>query len=357
MSSSDFFGVATIGYILAMIIYITYAVFKNKTIGVVATIVTIASFLGQTTALILRWIESYSMGIGRAPLTNLYESLVFFVWCLILGYLFLEFKYKKRIFGTFVTPVAGIALAFISLTGMSTQIQPLMPALKSNWLLAHVTMSFIAYSAFAISFVTSILYLAVDTKKRTEGAYIFWTVAGSIFFTLFAAMAIDVIKYKFLSSTDMEAKNYLLKSTFLSANVAVVGLSFLGLLAIIFVVWRYGHVLKNLLISFNLDSRALDELTYKSVAVGFPVFTVGGLIFGAIWADQAWGTYWSWDPKETWSLISWLFYAVYLHTRLLGGWRGRGVAIIAVTGFITIIFTYLGVNIFLSGLHSYGDLS
>jgi cytochrome c-type biogenesis protein CcsB len=98
----------------------------------------------------------------------------------------------------------------------------------------------------------------------------------------------------------------------------------------------------------------LDDLTYKSIAIGFPIFTLGGLIFGAIWADQAWGKYWSWDPKETWSLITWFVYAFYVHARFMRGWRGSKIAIVAVIGFVSTVFTYLGVNLLLSGLHSYG---
>ncbi|MCI4624486.1 MAG: c-type cytochrome biogenesis protein CcsB [Candidatus Magnetoovum sp. WYHC-5] len=357
MYSSEFFGYATMGYIVAMIMYIVFIAFKNERLGFSASIITIIGFSCHTIAFIMRWLDSYSMGIGRAPLTNLYESIVFFVWCLMLGYLVIEYKYKYRFFGAFVTPIAGMALGFVGLTGMSQEIQPLVPALKSNWLLAHVTMSFIAYSAFALSFVTALLYLVVATEKKSEGAYIFWTIAGSVFFIIIAAMGIDYVRYALVEGVKFESQNYLLTSTFLNPNKTITFLSYLVSILIIVIVWHYGFVLKNLLISFKIKTAILDELTYKMVAVGFPIFTLGGLIFGAIWADQAWGVYWSWDPKETWSLITWLFYAGYLHARMLKGWRGNKVAIIAVVGFITVVFTYLGVNIFLAGLHSYGDLS
>jgi cytochrome c-type biogenesis protein CcsB len=128
------------------------------------------------------------------------------------------------------------------------------------------------------------------------------------------------------------------------------------MLVIILLIWRFGLVLKSVIEKFSISAENLDEITYKSIAVGFPIFTLGGLIFGAIWADQAWGTYWSWDPKETWSLITWFVYAFYLHGRMLRGWRGKGVAIVAVVGFMAVIFTYLGVNLLLSGLHAYGGI-
>ena len=128
------------------------------------------------------------------------------------------------------------------------------------------------------------------------------------------------------------------------------------MLVIILFIWRFGLVLKSVIEKFSISAENLDEITYKSIAIGFPIFTLGGLIFGAIWADQAWGTYWSWDPKETWSLITWFVYAFYLHGRMLRGWRGKGVAIVAVVGFMAVVFTYLGVNLLLSGLHAYGGI-
>lgn len=146
------------------------------------------------------------------------------------------------------------------------------------------------------------------------------------------------------------------RSSFLNQSTAIQILSWTSMAAIIFIAWRFGPVLKAVIEKFNISAETLDEITYKSIAVGFPIFTLGGLIFGAIWADQAWGTYWSWDPKETWSLITWFVYAFYLHSRMIRGWRGKRVAIVAVLGFLAVIITYLGVNLLLSGLHSYGEL-
>ncbi|NOY39944.1 MAG: c-type cytochrome biogenesis protein CcsB [Nitrospirae bacterium] len=359
MDSSVLFGIATIGYMLSMVAYISYLVFRNRGIGVVATGITVASFVAQTVAFLMRWVEGYEMGLRsfwRPPISNLYESLIFFVWCLILGYLIIEFKYRNRSFGAFITPVAGLALAFIEMTGMSKEIQPLMPALQSNWLLAHVTMSFIAYAAFGLSFGTALMYLIEKTEERTEPAYIFWTVSLGILIVLLAAMGLDFMKYHVLATTPEAIKNYLFRATFKSASAAVSLASWIGSVIIIALVWRYGYLLKRIVAAFNVTTDLLDELTYKTIAVGFPIFTLGGLIFGAIWADQAWGVYWSWDPKETWSLITWFVYAFYLHARLMRGWRGRKVAVVAVVGFVTVVFTYLGVNLLLSGLHSYGTL-
>jgi cytochrome c-type biogenesis protein CcsB len=359
MDSSFFFGLSTMAYFIAMMIYISYLAFRKQPVGIMATAVTIAGFISQTLAIVMRWKEFADLsGMGfmrSAPLTNLYESLIFFVWCLMLGYLIIEFKFKNRSFGAFITPIAGLALAFIDLTGISKDIQPLVPALKSNWLLAHVTMSFIAYAMFALSFSTGLMYLITTSEKKNEVSYIFWTVTFATFAIIFAAMGIDMLNFKVKVRPEVFVRSYLFKTSFFSSSAAVKALSWVISSAVVFFIWRYGEVLKTVIRKFNVTADMLDEITYKSIAIGFPIFTLGGLIFGAIWADQAWGVYWSWDPKETWSLITWFIYAFYLHSRFMRGWKGKKVAIVAVIGFMAVIFTYLGVNLLLSGLHAYGS--
>jgi cytochrome c-type biogenesis protein CcsB len=361
MDSSLLFGISTMAYFIAMILYIVYLAFKKPQVGLTATTVTVVGFVSQTLAIAARWGEFKDIGkmgwLRAAPFTNLYESLIFFVWCLILGYLIIEFRYKNRSFGAFITPIAGLALAFIDLTAMDKEIHPLVPALQSNWLLAHVVMSFIAYSTFALAFGTGLMYLILKTEKRNEPSYIFWTLTMGIFIVILAAMGLDYLMFKVvLQSPEGLIKSFLFKASFLSHSGAVSFLSWIGALAFIYACWRYGHLLKKVVSAFSLSTETLDEITYKSIAIGFPIFTLGGLIFGAIWADQAWGVYWSWDPKETWSLISWFAYAFFLHSRLLRGWKGTKTAIVAVIGFVLVIFTYLGVNLLLSGLHSYGSM-
>lgn len=360
MTSSVFFGLATIAYIFAMILYIGYLAFRKSPVGTAATTITIAGFASQTLALLMRWAEFKEIGgmgwLRGVPLTNLYESLIFFVWCLILVYLVIEFKYKNKSFGAFITPVAALALAFIDLTGMSKNIQPLVPALQSNWLLAHVMMSFISYALFAVSFSTGLMYLIIKSDQRNEASYIFWTFTLGILVTTLAAMGLDFLTFKvaFMGKQEL-IKSYLFKASFRSESTAIVASSLAATAGIIFVIWRFGGGLKRIISGFNISAEIVDELTYKSIAIGFPIFTLGGLIFGAIWADQAWGKYWTWDPKETWSLITWFFYAFFLHSRLMRGWKGKKVAVVAVLGFMAVIFTYLGVNLLLSGLHAYGS--
>jgi cytochrome c-type biogenesis protein CcsB len=177
----------------------------------------------------------------------------------------------------------------------------------------------------------------------------------AIFFTALIAMGIDFMTMKIAAgSSKAFIQNYLFKATFRNDSPVVVAAALLSLCGIAFLFWRFGHLLKALVTSFSITTEMLEDLTYKLIAIGFPIFTIGGLIFGAVWADQAWGKYWSWDPKETWSLIIWFVYAFYLHTRQMRGWRGNKIAVVAVIGFAVTMFTYLGVNLLLSGLHSYG---
>ncbi len=366
MNSALFFDVSAGAYIAGMIFYMTYLVLRNKTIGIIATSVTIFGFLSQSTALIIRWIYSYDFWLQShpssaiiesilraAPLRNLYESLIFFVWSLILIHLIIEFKYKNRSIGAFVTPLAALALLFINVSGTSQDIQPLIPALQSNWLLFHVLLSFLGYAAFGVSFGAAVAYLAMVTESRSEKPYIFWSIIVGIFLVVLIGMSLD-----FLTITAVQRKvliqNYFLKATLRSSSGGIVATSWVVSTAFIFIIWRFGLGIKKILISLSITPRMLDEITYKSIAIGFPLFTIGGLIMGAIWANSAWGKYWTWDPKETWSLITWFVYALYLHSRFVAGWRGKKVAILAVIGFVAVIFTYLGVNLVLSGLHAYG---
>lgn len=276
MNSSIILSVTTFVYGLAAFLYIVSWVFKKEAPGKLALWMAVLGLAGNTAGIILRWIESYQMGIGHAPLSNLYESLVFFSWTILIIYLFVERKYKNRTIGAFVTPLAFFAMAYASLHNNS--IQPLIPALKSNWLIAHVITCFIGYAAFAIAFGTSWMYLI---KKR-----------------------------------DTKGKSLLLKR-FPEENI-------------------------------------IDELTYQMIMLGFLFLSIG-IITGAVWANSAWGRYWGWDPKETWSLITWFIYATVLHAKMMRGWHGKKIAYLSMAGFAAVLFTYFGVN-WLPGLHSYGAM-
>ena len=281
MTNSLLFGISIFVYFFSMVLYVSYLAFRSETLGKVATGVLWAGVGVETAAIFLRWYESYQMGIGRAPLTNLYESLVFFALTVAIVYLLMEKKFGIKTAGAFVTPFPFIIMAYASLN--SNEIQPLVPALQSNWLISHVVTCFVGYAAFAVSFGVSILYL-FKVKAETRGPK--------------------------KGSTTLD---------------------------------------------FLPSSELLDEVGYKTIAIGFPLLTIG-IITGAFWANVAWGTYWSWDPKETWSLIVWLIYAAYLHARITKGWRGKKAALLSIIGFTATLFCYLGVNLVLSGLHSYGGM-
>ncbi len=367
MTSAVFFDISGLAYLLAMFVYVVFLASRKNAVGVAATTITIFGLAFQSIALILRWIDSYAYWMANspasgivlallrsAPLRNLYESLVFFVWCLILGHLIVEFKYKIRSLGAFVTPLAALTLVFIDISGTSKDIQPLVPALQSNWLLFHVLLSFLGYAAFGVSFGAGLAHLTLLTESRKEAAYIFWSIIVGVFITVLFAMGLDFLNAP-PAKPDEVIQSYFLKATFKSASGGVAAVSWIVSIAFIFVVWRFGLGFKKILSGISLTTDMLEDITYKSIAVGFPLFTVGGLLMGAIWANSAWGKYWSWDPKETWSLITWFVYALYLHARFVKGWRGKKVAVLAVVGFIAVFFTYIGVNLWLSGLHAYGS--
>ena len=366
MNSSIFFDISAGAYILALIIYVIFLVIRNKTTGLIASAVTIFGFICQSMALTIRWVNSYyfwmashpSSGIieallRAAPLRNLYESLVFFVWSLILAHILIEFKYKIRSLGAFVTPVAAAALLFIDISGTSKEIQPLIPALQSNWLLFHVLLSFLGYAAFAISFGAGAAYLIIVTESKKELPYIFGSLIIGVFLVVLIGMGIDFVSLSAAERANL-IQSHWLKTTLRSSSGGVATASQIIAIGFVAAVWFLGLRLKPVLSNLSLTSEILDDISYKSIATGFPLFTIGGLIMGAIWANSAWGKYWTWDPKETWSLITWFVYALYLHARFVGGWRGKRVAILAIVGFVAVVFTYLGVNLVLSGLHAYG---
>ena len=278
MNSSNLLSIVTFIYGVAAFLYIVSWVFKKQLPGRIATWIAIIGVVSNTGGIALRWIESYRLGIGHAPLSNMYESLVFFAWTIGVIYLVVEQTYKNRIIGAFATPLAFLAMAYASLSpNINDRIQPLIPALKSNWLIAHVITCFIGYAAFAIAFGVSLIYLF---KQRKTGG-------------------------------------------------------------------------KTGLFNHFPDYSTLDELTHQMVTLGFLFLTVG-IITGAVWANSAWGSYWSWDPKETWSLITWFVYATLLHARMMRGWEGKKIAYLSIIGFLAVMFTYFGVNL-LPGLHSYGQ--
>jgi len=286
MNSSLLFNVTTIAYLISMLIFFAYLASRVEKLGLLGSLIALSGLIIQTGAIGLRWRESYVMGVGHAPLSNLYESVVFFSWTIVLIYLLLDLRYRYRVIGAFVMPFALLGMTWAQL-GLASGIEPLVPALQSNWLLYHVITCFLGYAAFAVACGISIMYLIRDVTGEAVAA------GGA------------------------------------------------------------GEAGGNGMVSFFPPVKVLDDLNYRAIMVGFPLLTLG-IVTGAAWANYAWGTYWSWDPKETWSLIVWFVYAAFLHARITRGWVGRRAAWLSVIGFAATIFCYLGVNLFLSGLHSYG---
>jgi len=249
----------------------------GKVFGYTGTMSLLLGLVLMTVAILLRWQEAQ-----RPPFSNMYESLMLFSWSIILIYLVLEYVYKIRVVGALAAILAVTALAAASF--FNDAIEPLVPALQSNWLTYHVITCFIGYAAFAISAGVSAVYVVLKLKGERS------PVKGG---------------------TGKEAE------------------------------------LKKVLQSFN----------YESIRFGF-LFLGIGIITGAVWANEAWGTYWSWDPKETWSLITWIIYAIIIHFKYVSGRFGikdlnMFTAVGSIVGFLAVIFTYFGVNFILSGLHSY----
>jgi cytochrome c-type biogenesis protein CcsB len=234
------------------------------------------------------------IGEGYFPLSNLYESLIFLSWGISSIHLFVESKTRSRLIGAISAPILFFLSGFSSLT-LPTEMQkalPLVPSLQSNWLMMHVSMMMISYSTLIIGSLLSILYLAFLN-----------------FITENKKLNLQIQNQESLVSAATNSKISLLQT--------------------------------------------VDIWSYRIIGLGFPFLTIG-IISGAVWANEAWGSYWSWDPKETWALITWLVFAIYLHSRLLKGWQGEKAAILGSCGFFVIWICYLGVNFLGKGLHSYG---
>jgi ABC-type transport system involved in cytochrome c biogenesis permease subunit len=261
MSESTLFTAAFILYILSAFFYLSFLLNKKEKWTKTGRALAAAGLVLHTAALILRTVES-----GHAPFTNMYESLSFLSWGVVLAFVAIDLKFRILRAGPYLMLIVVALVALASSPLMPKEATPLVPALQSYWLWLHVSVTLLGEAFFAVAFITSILYLTADSPEKKE---------------------------------------------------------------------------------------KMDSASYRCVMVGFPLFTLGGLVFGMVWAYKAWGTYWSWDPKEVWSLITWLVFALYLHTRIVMGWKGKRSAVIAVVGFLAALFTYFGVNYLLAGLHSY----
>lgn len=285
---------------------------------------------------LVRWYESYLVGadIGHIPVSNLYEVFVLFCWLTATFYLYYEAQYRTRALGGFVLLVVSAAVGFLlwyTVAREAQEIQPLVPALKSWWMKLHVPANFVGYGSFALSAMVAFAYLV----KQRAGAIGWYQLAPLWLLGVLLCAAPLLLRQR---APEPDSGNYWL---------VYCGISALAVAGILCARRRIAQRLPAL--------QVLDDMMYKSIAVGFAFFTIA-TVLGALWAADAWGGYWSWDPKETWALIVWLNYAAWLHMRLIAGLRGTLSAWWALVGLAVTSFAFLGVNMFLSGLHSYGTL-
>ena len=282
-------------YILLINLPISLAAFFIKKSSFIVKILTILVNLFIALQLISRWSIS-----GHFPISNLYESLYFLTWGISLGQLLIEREYQSPIIPSIAIPIELLTVAFACfiLPDELKLSSNLVPALRSSWLVMHVSVIMLSYAALIIGSLLSAAVLFANIEKPLQ----------------IRSSSSGVGGFKFSNQYSL---NDLLNPV------------------------EFSH------------SEELDTLSYRSILIGFVLLTLG-LISGAVWANEAWGTWWSWDPKETWAFISWLFYAAYLHMRISKGWQGRRPALFASGGFLVVLVCYLGVNFLGIGLHSYG---
>jgi len=283
----------------------------------------------------VRWYESHQIGpgIGHIPVSNLYEVFVLFCWMTAAFYLYYEDQYQTRSMGAFSMLIVSAAVGFLlwyTLVREAHAIQPLVPALQSWWMKVHVPANFIGYGTFAIAAMLAFAYLIKQSAGETR-----WYKLAPLWL-LGVVLCFEPIVFR-QGAQDQGGSYWFI---YFGISALIVG----GILAA-------RRRIADRLPSFEV----LDDVMYKAIAVGFAFFTIA-TVLGALWAAEAWGGYWSWDPKETWALIVWLNYAAWLHMRLMKGLRGTVAAWWALVGLAITTFAFLGVNMFLSGLHSYGEL-
>jgi len=333
MINAQVFGAAMVLYLVATVLYVTFVVSRNRQVGTAATVAALVGWLVNTAAIGIRWVESHQQGYGYVPLSNMYESMVFFAWSIMLIYLVFERLYGYRALGVFPSVLGFLGIAIVSFApNISSDIQPLVPALQSNWLTSHVITCFFGYAAFGVSYAVAIMYLSRNRGLTQTALLAGHPLLVPGFVTLLWVGYRLVGKPEFVTT----------------ATLGTIWLASLALAGFILLMYFLFRGAEGLLPS----DKVLDDLSYKAVAVGFPLLTLG-ILTGAAWANYAWGTYWSWDPKETWSLITWFVYAAFLHARFTAGWKGTRLAWLSIAGFGAVVFTYWGVNFVLSGLHSY----
>ena len=332
----------------AMIFYwvkTSFSLFSQMNVG--GFLITIFANLSLLFLLILRWIN-YS----HFPLSNMYESLLFLAWSLTLLHIILEKISNNTFLGAILSPLALFTTSFasFSLPKEMQKASVLVPALQSNWLMMHVTVMMLSYAALLVGSVLAIAFLILTFGKKVEltGNSLGFISNSSLTNSKGNFLNLEVTN-PVLQYQDSNTKSFLTQSYYTDFS-------------------KYSQDIR-LVPSKQEEQReqasqkkkpfdsklakSLDNLSYRTLGIGFPLLTIG-ILSGAVWANEAWGSYWSWDPKETWALITWVVFAIYFHTRITKGWEGKKPAIIATGGFFIVWICYLGVNLLGKGLHSYG---
>jgi len=371
----------------------------------IAFIAAVIGLVAQLTSFVTRWVET-----GHIPNSNLYEYITLFALFTMLAFFIIHFIYKKPLLGMFALPLTIIMIGYASV--FDTGVQPLIPQLQSHWLKIHVSLAALGEAFFAVGFAAGLMYLlrTVDfTSKEKhlvrQQRIIEFVLVSIIIVCGFIISAFVFKGLGYSASFEHESARVDLSGQLISQTVVVEYTmppifepynatqlhmdKFMGLTKAPFetpewfgganagrklntVIWSiitgllvYGIIrliirkpLGRFINPFldGIDEHDLDEISYRAIVIGFPIFTLGALIFAAIWAEKAWGRFWNWDPKETWALITWLFYSAYLHFRLSRGWQGKPSAWLAVIGFIIVLFTLVGVNLLVAGMHSYAGV-
>lgn len=302
--------------------------------------------------LVARWHHA-----GYPPLSNMYESMVTLSTCL--AWIALLFTRTAPI----PLAEAGGAVVAVLMIGIGSlfakEARPLVPALQSYWLHLHVAVAFLGEAAFALSFVLSYLFClrrlledpaAPSRSFRPPTGAERLACAGIVFGLpgLFL-LAMAGLAWKLAQQPHPDRD----PTTLLLWVILPVAATLAGLIV---AAAQFRGAVSAAMDRWLPPADLLDDYTYRAIALGYPLFTVGALIFGMVWANKAWGRYWGWDPKETWALITFLVYSIYLHLRLTRGWQGTWTAVLSVLGFLVTMFTLFGVNLLLSGLHSYATL-
>lgn len=391
ISSTSLYA-AFILYLIAILPFSASFKAKSNTSERIGVLLTLIGFIMQLVYFITRW-----MAAGHAPVSNMYEFLTMFGIMMVGGFLVINHLYKTPILALFALPFAMLVIVYASM--FSREVSPLIPALQSGWLAIHVITVTISYGILGMSSIAGFIYLlkAVDDKTRTKDSIwlevVMYVIVIIIGFILTTILMKGIVKYDdaylYKDKNEMNAvANYHLPSLInYKGAVAVEHVSgndykpskhfntgievapVINAQKLNTVIWSIiiGSVLYGIIrlitrksvfsivkpLSNKVSLSLMDEICYRSVIIGFPLFSLGGLLFASIWAQIAWSRFWGWDPKEVWALITFLFYAIFLHLRLGRGWEGKKSAWLAVVGMAIILFNVIAVNLIIAGLHSY----